>query len=194
MTTYQRQPNTQYILSLSYGKDSLACLEAIKLLGLPLDRIVHAEVWATDTIPADLPPMVDFKAKADKIILDRYGIKVEHIYATREVERERERERERESLTKEFSTEDYIPKSTDENKFMASRAQKGRGATRVSKWPPSDKLTKDTYEKRFYKIPNRKPGSTKTGIYGFPISRIKGNWCTELKTKAFLSAPRRARK
>ena len=86
----ERQPNTQYILSLSYGKDSLACLEAIKLLGLPLDRIVHAEVWATDTIPADLPPMVDFKAKADKIILDRYGIKVEHIYATREVERERE--------------------------------------------------------------------------------------------------------
>lgn len=188
MTTYKREPNTQYILSLSYGKDSLACLEAIKLLGLPLDRIVHAEVWATDTIPADLPPMVDFKAKADKIILDRYGIKVEHIYATREVERERE------SLTKESSTEDCTPKSTDENKSMGSRAQKERGATRVSKWPPSDKLTKDTYEKRFYKIPNRKPGSTKTGIYGFPISRIKGNWCTELKTKAFLNAPHRARK
>ena len=94
MTTYKREPNTQYILSLSYGKDSLACLEAIKLLGLPLDRIVHAECYATDTIPADLPPMVDFKAKADQIILDRYGIKVEHICATREVERERERERE----------------------------------------------------------------------------------------------------
>ena len=93
MTTYKREPNTQYILSLSYGKDSLACLEAIKLLGLPLDRIVHAECYATDTIPADLPPMVDFKAKADQIILDRYGIKVEHICATREVERERERER-----------------------------------------------------------------------------------------------------
>ena len=87
----ERQPNTQYILSLSYGKDSLACLEAIKLLGLPLDRIVHAECYATDTIPADLPPMVDFKAKADQIILDRYGIKVEHICATREVDRERER-------------------------------------------------------------------------------------------------------
>ena len=188
----ERQPNTQYILSLSYGKDSLACLEAIKLLGLPLDRIVHAEVWATDTIPADLPPMVDFKAKADKIILDRYGIKVEHIYATREVERERERERE--SLTKESSTEGCTPKSTSENKSMASRVQKERGATRVSKWPPSDKLTKDTYEKRFYRIPNRKPGSTKTGIYGFPISRIKGNWCTELKTKAFLKAPHWAQK
>lgn len=69
----------EYILSLSYGKDSLACLGAIEKLGWPLDRIVHAEVWATDTIPADLPPMVDFKAKADKIIKERWGIEVEHI-------------------------------------------------------------------------------------------------------------------
>lgn len=69
----------QYILSLSYGKDSLACLGAIEQLGWPLDRIVHAEVWATDTIPADLPPMVEFKKKADKIIKERYGIEVEHI-------------------------------------------------------------------------------------------------------------------
>ena len=67
-----------YILSLSYGKDSLAGLGAIEELGWPLDRIVHAEVWATDTIPADLPPMVEFKAKADAIIKDRWGITVEH--------------------------------------------------------------------------------------------------------------------
>lgn len=44
----------QHILSLSYGKDSMACIGAIEQLGWPLDRIVHAEVWATDTIPADL--------------------------------------------------------------------------------------------------------------------------------------------
>ena len=69
----------QHILSLSYGKDSLACLGAIEQLGWPLDRIVHAEVWATDTIPADLPPMIEFKKKADKIIKERYGIEVEHI-------------------------------------------------------------------------------------------------------------------
>lgn len=49
---------SEHILSLSYGKDSLACLGAIEDLRWPLDRIVHAEVWATDTIPADLPPMV----------------------------------------------------------------------------------------------------------------------------------------
>ena len=71
----------EHILSLSYGKDSLACLGAIEQLGWPLDRIVHAEVWATDTIPADLPPMVEFKAKADKIIKERWGIEVEHFRA-----------------------------------------------------------------------------------------------------------------
>ena len=87
-TEMTREPNTQYVLSLSYGKDSLACLEAIRILGLPLDRIVHAELWATDTISADLPPMVEFKKKADEIILKRYGIVVEHICA---VEREREK-------------------------------------------------------------------------------------------------------
>lgn len=69
----------EHILSLSYGKDSLACLGAIEELGWPLDRIVHAEVWATDTIPADLPPMVAFKSKADRIIKERWGIEVEHI-------------------------------------------------------------------------------------------------------------------
>lgn len=73
----------EHILSLSYGKDSLACLGAIEQLGWPLDRIVHAEVWATDTIPADLPPMVEFKKKADKIIKERWGIEVEHIRAKR---------------------------------------------------------------------------------------------------------------
>jgi len=69
----------EYILNLSYGKDSIACIEAIKRLDLPLDRIIHAEIWATDTISADLPPMVEFKKKADSIIKKRYGLEVEHI-------------------------------------------------------------------------------------------------------------------
>lgn len=74
----------QRVLSLSYGKDSMACIGACELLGWPLDRIVTAEVWATDEIEADLPPMVEFKAKADKIILERYGIQVEHFYAIKD--------------------------------------------------------------------------------------------------------------
>ena len=69
----------EYALSLSYGKDSMACLGAIEQLGLPLDRIVTADVWATDIIPADLPPMVEFKRKTDRIIKERWGIEVEHV-------------------------------------------------------------------------------------------------------------------
>lgn len=80
----ERQLDTEYILSMSYGKDSIACLFAIEQLGWPLDRIIHAEVWATDTIPADLPPMVEFKAKADAIIKERWGIEVEHVCAMRD--------------------------------------------------------------------------------------------------------------
>lgn len=76
----------EHILSLSYGKDSLACLGAIEQLGWPLDRIVHAEVWATDTIPADLPPMVEFKSRADRIIKERWGIEAEHVRAKRTYE------------------------------------------------------------------------------------------------------------
>ena len=69
----------EHVLSMSYGKDSLAALGAIEQLGWPLDRVVTAEVWATDTIPADLPPMVEFKKRADQIILERWGIEVEHV-------------------------------------------------------------------------------------------------------------------
>ena len=75
-----------YILSLSYGKDSLACLGGIEELGWPLDRIIHAEVWATETIPAELPEMVEFKKRADNTIKERWGIEVEHIRAKRTME------------------------------------------------------------------------------------------------------------
>lgn len=69
----------QYIASLSYGKDSIAMLEVIKQHNMPLDRIVHVEIMATDMIPADLPPMMEFKTKADVTIKERYGVKVEHL-------------------------------------------------------------------------------------------------------------------
>ena len=71
----------QYICSLSYGKDSIVIPEICKRHGLPLDRIVHVEIMATPTIHSDLPPMLEFKAKADKIIKERYGIEVEHLHA-----------------------------------------------------------------------------------------------------------------
>ncbi len=76
-------PNTVCAAMISYGADSLAMLRAIKHLGLPLHRIIHTEVWATQDISADLPPMVEFKKKADEIILREYGIEVEHVCAVK---------------------------------------------------------------------------------------------------------------
>lgn len=76
----------EYIASLSYGKDSIIIPELCKLHGLPLDRIVHVEIMATDTIHADLPPMVAFKTRADRIIKERYGIEVEHLHANKSYE------------------------------------------------------------------------------------------------------------
>lgn len=70
-----------YIASISYGKDSLKMLDVIKTRGLPLDRIITFDVWATDTISADLPPVVEFKKKMDAYIKEKYGIEVEHLCA-----------------------------------------------------------------------------------------------------------------
>lgn len=155
----------QHILSLSYGKDSLACLGAIKELGLPLDRIVHAEVWATDTIPADLPPMVEFKKHADKIIKERYGIEVEHICALKTQGRV-----EANKHTKECSITDCKKESLQEL-LKAFHKQSAVGVK-----SSSSRQTVLTYEDMFYRIST---GSKHSGqIYGFPIMR--GQWCTNL--------------
>ena len=71
----------EYIARISYGKDSLKMLDVIWTRGLPLDRITTTDVWATDTISANLPEMDAFKAKIDKRIKELYGIEVEHLCA-----------------------------------------------------------------------------------------------------------------
>lgn len=165
---------TEYVLSLSYGKDSLACLEAIKQLGYPLDRIITAEVWATDTIPADLPPMVEFKAKADRIIKERYGITVEHTCAMRESD----------CHSRQYS----IQSSQREIKWdesTVSLCETDNGAPPISRARCSTKSQKVTYEGIFYHIPQRKPSAEafQGMITGFPHRMFP--WCnSKLKVKA----------
>lgn len=68
-----------YIACISYGKDSLKMLDVIKTRGLPLDRIITYDVWATDTILAEFPDVTKFKKQMDIYIKDKYGIEVEHL-------------------------------------------------------------------------------------------------------------------
>lgn len=70
-----------YIASISYGKDSLKMLDVIKTRGLPLDRIITFDVWATDTILAEFPEVTEFKKQMDIYIKEKYGIEVEHLCA-----------------------------------------------------------------------------------------------------------------
>ena len=71
----------EYIARISYGKDSLKMLDVIFTRDLPLDRITTTDVWATDTISANLPPMEEFKARMDERIWNLYRVDVEHLCA-----------------------------------------------------------------------------------------------------------------
>ena len=185
----ERQPNTQYILSLSYGKDSMACLAAIEKLGLPLDRVVTAEVWAADTIPADLPPMMDFKKKADAIIKERCGIEVEHLCAMT-------KDGEKQTYEKLFY---HVPKRKQHNTKDDGKA-KGFPLSKGSWCKDGLKTNKldaeingqnpDSLREQSTDLPTSESLTTQDSsksnhrILGFPI--IRGNWCTsDLKRRVF---------
>lgn len=163
----ERQPNTQYCLSISYGKDSLACLGAIEKLGLPLDRIIHAEVWATQDIPADLPPMVEFKAKADKIIKERWGIEVEHIYAT-------------DKDNNKISYQDIFYRTVSQK--CLDKRERERALEELGTYTDFHLISERGVTQNLKLLHLTMP-NIQLEVYGFPM--MKGQWCnSNLKMKA----------
>ena len=142
----------EYVLSLSYGKDSLACLGAIKELGWPLDRIIHAEIWATDDIPADLPPMIEFKSKADAWILENFGIEVEHVCAMTTFER---------TFYRKFAS------GSKTGEIYGFPMVRGAWCNDRLKTAALDATKKVTYEDIFYTT--NKSGKREGQIYGWPF-------------------------
>ena len=69
----------KYIASCSFGKDSLAMIIKIKELGLPLDEVIYCEINFDEETSGETPEMYVFIKKAEKILLDKYNIKVTHI-------------------------------------------------------------------------------------------------------------------
>lgn len=189
----------QYVASLSYGKDSLAMLHVITdVLHWQLDRIITADVWATDTIPADLPPMVEFKEKADRIIKERWGIEVEHVCAMRSFQMPLnvggvQNAHTKTRCTKKFLKNDTKPDSVitkeklhtmrmETNGYLDSHLHLEHGATAISKSAHLTRSEKITYESQFYRVITK---STKNNgkIWGFPF--LGANWCNSgLKMKA----------
>lgn len=148
-------PNTICVACISHGKDSIAMLRAIKLLGLPLHRIVTSDVWATQDIPADLPPMWEWKKEADQTIKDLYGIEVEHICAM---------QKEKYPISDERKKKVEEHASDDLSQFV--QVERENGARR------------ECYESMFYHILGEN-GQFTGRIKGFPLT--KGPWCKKLK-------------
>ncbi len=131
-------------------------------LGWKIDEIVHAEVWATDDISADLPPMVEFKKKADKIIKDRWGIEVKHLCAMRGGSG---------TATKNTSTTSSEQENLKE-KLKGSQCNGILGVNNL-KLDTEQKSQKATYENIFYSTFQK--GNKIGRIYGFPMQL--GAWC-----------------
>lgn len=192
---------TEHIARISYGKDSLKMLEVIRSRGLPLDRITTTDVWATDTIPAYLPPLAAFRDRMDQWIWDQYHIEVEHLCSrnkdgtkrtyeqmfyhvpvrknSQSVQVERERER---------TARDDLRIPGPVVQMVSGIPQEGcTGYKGASKDSPESRESTGVRNSKFV-------GSA---IKGFPLSR-KGNgvkWCQDLKTVCvFSGAPDEAQR
>ena len=186
-----RQPNTLYVANTSRGKDSTAMLRAIEIMGWPLDMICAVDIWATQDIPAELPPMVAFKDDYDRKVFDWFGVPVTRLCATK---------RERERTAPECHTPTCFTLNWAEANSLAQ--------SKDSPWSEAHganilKPAKLTYEDIFYR--KRKPKREReretraehlripvcqgklvqlrpqeSGIYGWPTPASR--WCTgELK-------------
>ena len=195
--------STQYIARISYGKDSLKMLDVIKSRGLPLDRITTTDVWATDTIPANLPEMLEFKDRMDQIIWSMYHIEVEHLCAFNKDGTKRTYEQMFYHIPDRRSQIGQVERER-ETEARAGIDQRISG-TRNTVVPASQDLFQITDSRDRSRDSQEQPVSTGVknskfvgcAIKGFPLSR-KGNgvkWCQDLKTvRVFYGAPDEAQK
>ena len=182
---------TEHIARISYGKDSLKMLEVIRSRGLPLDRITTTDVWATDTIPAYMPPLAAFRDRMDQWIWDQYRIEVEHLCSRNKdgtkrtyeqmfyhvpVRRsqsgqvERERERERRTQTR---SDPRLPGSLEP--VVSGWTQTECPCTECRETSLDFLRTPSTTGARSSKF---HPG---IGIKGWPLSNKRLQWCQHLK-------------
>ena len=181
----------EYIARISYGKDSLKMLDVIFTRNLPLDRITTTDVWATDTVSANLPPMEEFKARMDERIWHLYRMDVEHLCARNPDGSKRtyeqmfyhvpvrrsqtgqvERERETGSATARIDL--WVPGSVES--MVSSYAQTEFQATECRERLPDSLPTPDTTTARSSSL-------CEPHIKGWPLSNGQLTWCQKLKLR-----------
>ena len=158
----------EHIARISYGKDSLKMLDVIHTRGLRLDRITTTDVWATDTVPAWLPPMDAFKARMDEWIWTNYRIEVEHLCA-------RNKDGSKKTYEQMFYHIPVRRSQTVQVERERERRAEPRGGECRERLPDSLQ-TPDTTTARNSKlcIPH---------IKGWPLSNGTLTWCQKLKSR-----------
>lgn len=71
----------KHVLSLSFGKDSMALLIEVLKRKLPLDYVIFCDIKFNDNISGDHPLMAEWIPKAEKILKDNFGVNVIHLTA-----------------------------------------------------------------------------------------------------------------
>ena len=69
----------KYIASCSFGKDSLAMLIKIKELKMPLDEVIYCDIRFDEKTSGETPEMAKFIPEAEKILKEKFDIKVKHL-------------------------------------------------------------------------------------------------------------------
>ena len=76
-----KQNKMKYVLSLSFGKDSMAMLIEVIRRRLPLDYVIFCDIKFNDKISGEHPLMAEWIPKAEKKIKQLYGIDIIHLTA-----------------------------------------------------------------------------------------------------------------
>lgn len=71
----------KYILSLSFGKDSMALLIEVLKRNLPLDYVIFCDIKFNGEISGEHPLMAEWIPKAEQKLKDSFGIDVIHLTA-----------------------------------------------------------------------------------------------------------------
>ena len=71
----------KYVLSLSFGKDSMALLIEVIKRKLPLDYVIFCDIRFNSEISGEHPIMAKWIPEAEKTLKDRFGVDVIHLTA-----------------------------------------------------------------------------------------------------------------
>lgn len=158
---------TEYILRFSFGKDSFKTLDVIFSRGLPLDRITTTDVWATETIPAWLPPMDEFKVRAEDWIWTKYRMEVEHLCATNKDGSKRTYEQMFYHIPNRRSQTVQVERETGSARLPEYRVQ-----GTITGFPPSAKQTGNWCQKlKIVREPHQRMASIQREPYLVPASQ-----------------------